>query len=81
MKPFKASNKVLKGMNDNKWTFPVNKGFQLNVSRSKHSIIICFSTRCKKIPLEINNETIKPLKASNKDFQGMSDYKSFFYVK
>ena len=35
----------------------------------------------KKIQLEINNEIIKPFKASNKAFEGMSDYKCSFYVK
>ena len=26
-KPFKTCNKAFEGMSDNKWTFPINRGF------------------------------------------------------
>ena len=39
-----------------------------------------FNKKCKNIQLKINNEIIKPFKASNKAFKGMSDYKWTFLV-
>ena len=67
-------------MGDYKWTFLVNGWVSLHVSQGKHSIIICFNKKCKKIQLKINNEIIKPFKASNKAFEGMNDYKWTFLV-
>ena len=49
-------------------------------SRGKHSIIICFNQKCKKIQLKINNELIKAFKASDKAFVDISDYKWTFLV-
>ena len=67
-------------MSDYKWTFLLNRWLSLHVSRGKHSIIICFNQKCKKIQLKINNEIIKAFKASNKAFEGMSDYKWTFLI-
>ena len=78
IKPFKASNKAFKGIGDYKWTFLVNGWLLLHVSRGKHSIIICFNKKCKKIQLKVNNQIIKPFKLSNKGFEGMGDYKRTF---
>ena len=41
-------------------------------------IIIYFNQKYKKIQLKINNEIIKAFKASNKTFEGMSDYNGLF---
>ena len=55
--------------------FSYQRGVLTSRFLSKNSIIICFNQNYKKIQLKINNEIIKAFKASNKAFEGMSDYK------
>ena len=78
IKAFKASNKAFEGMSDYKWIFLLNRWLSLHVSLCKHSIIICFNQKYKKIQLKINNDTIKLFKSSNKAFEGVGDYKWTF---
>ena len=77
-KPFKASNKAFKGIGYYKWTFLVNGWLWPLVSRGKHLFIIFLNKKHKKIQLKINNEIIKPFKASNKALKGIGDYKWTF---
>ena len=80
IKLFKASNKAFEGMSDYKWTFLVNGWLLLRVSRGKHLFITFLIRKYKKIQLKINNEIIKPFKASNKAFKGIGYYKWTFLV-
>ena len=67
-------------MSDNKWTFLVNGWLLLRVSRGKRLFITFLNRKHKKIQLKINNEIIKPFKASNKALKGIGDYKLTFLV-
>ena len=62
-------------MSDYKWTFFVNGWLLVHISRGKHLFRTFLNQKHKKFQLKINNEIIKPFKASNKAFLGMSDYK------